>query len=111
MDIPEWAQHLIAIVLGIIVIAILIWRLSPIIFFRFRSIAVSGRITNWMSMKEKGVAYFYPMIEFETLEGRKMNLRADDRCEGRPLYPVGTKITVHYDKKDPKNLKVVYPKI
>ena len=109
MDIPEWAQHTLAAILGLIVLVILVWRLSPLVFFKFRSISVEGKITNWMSMREKGTSYFYPMIAFTTLDGKPINFRADERCEGRPMYPIGTKVVVHYDKKNPQNCRIGYP--
>ena len=109
MSIPEWTQYALITVVGIGVLAFLIWRLSPLIFFNMYSVAVKGRITNWMSMKEKGTTYFYPMIEFETADGNMISTRADDRCEGRPMYPVGTSILVRYRKKDPKSFRVDYP--
>jgi hypothetical protein len=106
---PDWVQHTIAISLGGIAVIVILWRLSPLLFFRFRAITVEGRISNWMSMKEKGVAYYYPLIEFNTIEGRHSSYRADDRCEGRPMYPIGTVVKVSYDPKDLKNVRTTYP--
>ena len=106
---PDWTKHAIAISFGVIAVIVIIWRMSPLLFFRFRAITVPGRITNWMSMKEKGVTYFYPMVEFDTANGQTVNFRANDRCEGRPLYPIGTMVNVSYDPKDSKNVKTSYP--
>lgn len=108
-SLPDWLKTTLAIVVPLAVAIFILWRLSPIIFFRFRAIHVPGKITNWMSRKEKGVNYFYPMIEFDTLEGTAISMRADDRCEGRPMFPIGTAIEVAYDKKNPKNIRITYP--
>ncbi|NNE54697.1 MAG: DUF3592 domain-containing protein [Flavobacteriales bacterium] len=109
MDFSDNQKLVLSIVLGVAVVAILIWRLAPLMFFKLSAISVPGRITNWMSMKEGGKPYFYPMIEFATLDGQSITTRADDRCEGRPIYPVGTKVIVHYHKKDPRNFRIEYP--
>lgn len=106
---PEWLQILVIVLVFVGVAIFIIWRLSPIIFFRFRAINVEGSITNWMSNKEKGVTYYYPLVEFNTLEGEKISFRADDRCEGRPMFPIGTKVNIAYDKKNPKNVRTTYP--
>ena len=108
-DLPEWLPYVIAIVLCVAILVIVFWRLSPILFFKARAINVEGRITNWMSMKEKGIIYYYPMIEFKDLNGQIQSYRADERCEGRPMYPIGSKVVVHYDKKNPTNAKTTYP--
>jgi hypothetical protein len=106
---PDWLKHSISVGVGIAIIIFVLWRLSPLIFFRFRAHKAPGRITNWMSMKEKGKTYFYPIIEFETNDGRSLNYRAEERCENRPMYPVGTEVTVLYDRKNPKNARTNYP--
>ena len=106
---PDWLSYTIVTLVIIAVITVVLWRLSPILFFGFRAISTQGRISNWMSMKEKGVTYFYPVISFETLEGEKKSFRADDRCEERPMYPIGTTVTVRYDKKDTTNVRTEYP--
>lgn len=106
---PEWLEHTVAIGLGLLVLGLIFWKFRDEIFFKFRAIAVEGRITNWMSMKDKGVTFYYPLIEFHDLNGNVVNYRANERCEGRPMYPVGTKVVVRYDKKNPKKVKTEYP--
>jgi hypothetical protein len=108
-DWPYWLQITITVVVLVGVGIFIIWRLSPILFFKLRAIEVEGRITNWMSHKEKGVTYYYPLVEFDTLEGEKISFRADEKCEGRPMYPIGTKLKIAYDKKDAKNARITYP--
>jgi len=109
-DLPEWLPYVIAVVLCISILGLVFWRLSPLLFFKSRAINVEGRITNWMSMKEKGIVYYYPMIEFTDLNGQNQSYRADERCEGRPIYPIGSKVIVHYNQKNPTNAKTTYPK-
>lgn len=107
-DMSSWAPYVIAIILCVAILGIVLWRLSPILFFKMRALSVQGKITNWMSMKDKGVTYYYPMIEFTDLNGTNHNYRADERCEGRPLYPIGSNVVVHYDKNNPSNVKTTY---
>ncbi len=108
---PDWLLYTIVGLVFAAIVVIVLYRLSPIIFFGFRAITTSGRITNWMSMKEKGTTYFYPVISFETLKGEKKSFRADDRCEDRPMYLIGTTVTVKYDKKDTSNVRTEYPEL
>lgn len=97
-------------ILGIIlVIAIIIWRLSDVLFFSFRAKKTEGTIVNWMQQSVKGKATFYPLIEFTTQEGEDIQYRADESCEGSPMYPRGTKVTVSYNPKKPKQTKTTYP--
>jgi hypothetical protein len=69
----------------------------------------NGKIVNWMSAVVGGKRYFYPMIEF-TPEGYERQLfRAEDRCEGEPMYQPGTEVIVKYLPTDPEYRKVIYP--
>jgi hypothetical protein len=108
---PDWLKHTSAILLGAIALGLMIWRLSPLLFFKFLAIHAEGRITNWMSVKIKGLNYFYPLVEFTTQDGTVMSYRASERCENRPMYPVGTKVGVRSLKKDPKNARTSYPEL
>lgn len=96
---------------GILVILLLLyWRLKDIIVLPGQWQEAEGIIVNWMSREEKGKRFFHPMIEFKTLDGHKTQYRAEDHSENAPMYPIGTKVTVKYNKKNPKQVKTVYPK-
>lgn len=79
------------------------------IMFLFSKQETEGTITNWMSSTEDGKRYFYPMIEYYTLEHAKITFRAEERSEGSPMYEPGTKVIVKYLPKKPDVRKVVYP--
>jgi len=79
------------------------------IMFLFSKRETEGTITNWMSAMEDGKRYFYPMIEYYTLEQNKITFRAEERSEGSPMYEPGTKVIVKYLPKKPDVRKVVYP--
>ena len=106
---PDWVKHTLSIVCGLLVVGFVIWRLSPLLFFRFKAQKATGRITNWMSVKENGTVFFYPLIEYTTAAGQVVSYRANERCEGRPMYPVGTVVEVSYLPKDPKDTRTEYP--
>lgn len=95
--------------LGILaVIAIIIWRLSDLLFFRFRAKEAEGVIVNWLSTTEDGKKVFKPVIEFSA-NNKTHKYKADESCEGRPMYPIGTRVIVKYNPKKPKQVKTVYP--
>ncbi|MDZ4824144.1 MAG: DUF3592 domain-containing protein [Flavobacteriales bacterium] len=94
----------------IVVIAFIWWKFKDDIMFNRQSRETEGIISNWMSGVEKGKQYFYPLIEFVTENGERVNYRAEERSEGKPLYSVGTKVRVRYLPKDPKNVRTIYPK-
>ena len=97
-------------VVGIIlVIAIVIWRLNDVLFFSLRAKKAEGIIVNWMQQNAAGIATFFPLIEFTTEKGEKIQYRAEESCEGKPLYPRGTSVTVRYDPRNPKLNKTTYP--
>ena len=95
----------------VLVIAIVIWRLRDLLFFSFRAKESHGTITNWLSSKVNGVEVFHPVIEFQTETGESIRYRAEETCEGRPLYPVGTKVTVLYNPNKTSQVKTRYPKV
>ena len=76
---------------------------------RFKGIEVEGSIVNWMATSEKGIKYFYPVIEFTPVGGEKQRLRADDRCEDEPMYEVGTTVRVKHHPKDFRKIQIQYP--
>lgn len=106
LKMPEWLAYTIA---GTVILLFIWWKFSKAILFPFRSKKVEGVITNWMAMTEKGSRYFYPLIEFTTLKGEVIKMRAEERCEGKPLYEPGTKVVVAYDENEPKFVKIKYP--
>lgn len=64
-----------------------------------------------MQSKVKGKLILHPVISFTPENGESRKYRADESCEGKPMYPVGTKVTVLYNPKDPGQVKTRYPKV
>lgn len=103
---PNWIVILILVVLAGIISW---WKFRNEILLRFMGEETQGVITNWMSTKEKGKRYYYPLIEFTTKEGQRISYRAGEHCEGEPMYPQGTIVQIKYLRSDPKNVKTIYP--
>ncbi|MFM7234771.1 MAG: hypothetical protein ACKOZM_09275 [Flavobacteriales bacterium] len=80
------------------------------IAFLMKAKRSEGKIVNWMSTVIGGKRYFYPMIEFTPPGFEKQLFRAEDRCEGVPLFEPGTTVTVKYLESDIEFRKVIYPK-
>jgi hypothetical protein len=80
------------------------------IAFLLKPKSCEGKIVNWMSAVIAGKRYYYPMIEFTPTGFEKQLFRAEDRCEGEPLFEPGTAVTVKYLESDIEFRKVVYPK-
>lgn len=97
----------ISLVAAIIIAGFLMYRKD--ILFLFRKKKTEGQIINWMASNEKGKKYFYPMIEFQPEGLNRIVFRADERCEGEPLYAPGTKVIIYYLPQDIEFRKVVYP--
>ncbi len=80
------------------------------ITFLLKAKTCEGKIVNWMSAVIGGKRFYYPMIEY-TPEGFERKLfRAEDRCEGEPLYEPGTSVIIKYLQSDIEYRKVIYPK-
>ena len=112
MDPSQWPDWLVYTLTGVCIVAflgIVYWRLSPVLFFKKRATQVPGVIANWMRVREKGQPYFYPLIRYKDLHGQAHEYRADERCEGHPMYPVGTPVTVFYNPNNPKQVQTEYP--
>ena len=96
------------IILAVSVTGMILYRKE--IMFLLRGKKCQGRIVNWMSAVLGGKRYYYPMIEF-TPEGFERQLfRAEDRCEGEPMFQPGTEVVVKYLPSDLEYRKVIYPK-
>lgn len=106
IELPAWAS---VSIVAAVVFAFVWWKFRDELMFPFKHVKAEGVITNWMSMNERGVRYFYPIIEFTTNTGQVMKFRAEERCEGQPLYEPGTKVIVKYLPSDPKNTKTIFP--
>jgi hypothetical protein len=78
--------------------------------FALKSLKTNGRIVNWMSANEKGKKYFYPVIEYTPKGGETIRVRTEDRCSNEPMYVVGTAVSVKYDPRNFKTIRVEYPK-
>lgn len=101
-------QYVYAGLIVALVIGIYYWYRKDIAFI-FSKKETEGIIVNWMTATEKGQRYFYPVIEFVPEGKNKISFRADERCEGQPLYDPGTMVRVLYLPNDPEFRKVVYP--
>jgi len=96
------------IILAVSITGLVLYRKELV--FLIRAKKCPGRIVNWMSAVIGGKRYYYPMIEF-TPEGFERQLfRAEDRCEGQPMFEPGTEVTVKYLESDLDFRKVIYPK-
>lgn len=96
-------------IVAVVVAGFLVWRFWTEIQMAMKGVQTTGTITNWMSHTEKGKRFFYPMIKFTTAAGVEITYRAEERCEGEPIYAPGTIVTVKYLPNDPKKVKTTYP--
>lgn len=80
------------------------------ISFLFKAKTCEGKIVNWMSAIIGGKRYYFPMIEFTPQGFERQLFRAEDRCEGEPLYEPGTSVIIRYLESDIEYRKVIYPK-
>jgi hypothetical protein len=108
IEMPAWLSYGIAIT---VVVLFVWWKFKSQLLFPYQSNQTTGVITNWMAMSEGGKRYYYPLIEFTTLDGQVVKFRAEERSEGAPLYEPGTQVSIRYHKQDPKFVKVKYPAI
>lgn len=106
-NVPEFIPYTILIVA---LTAIGLWMYKDELRFYFQAKKTQGTIVNWMSASQQGKKYFYPVIEYQPENSSKLRLRAEDRCEGGPLYEQGTAVTVKYHPKNPSKIAVIYPK-
>jgi hypothetical protein len=79
------------------------------ILFLLRHKKTEGTIVNWLKAKQKGKDFFYPLIAFDDENGTPIQFRAEERCEGSPMYPPGTKVTIKYISGNQEFRKVKYP--
>lgn len=107
IEMPLWLS---LSIVGLVIVLFVWWKFRDAILFPFQKEETSGVIRNWMAMNEGGKRFFYPLIEYTTKEGRTIKFRAEERCEGEPLYSPGTEVTVYYSKKDPSKVRVHYPR-
>ncbi|MFY7972285.1 MAG: DUF3592 domain-containing protein [Flavobacteriales bacterium] len=105
----EIPNYLPITIVTVVIVAFLIWRFWTEIQMATKGVQTQGTITNWMSHTEKGKRYFYPMIKYTTQLGVEITYRAEERCEGEPIYPPGTIVSVKYLPSDPKTVKTIYP--
>lgn len=105
---PTWVP--VSIIVAMLLVFVW-WKFSDELKLRFNGLDAEGTIVNWMSLREKGVLYFHPIIEFSTENGEKISYRAEERCEDEPLYPQGTSVKIKYLKEKPKVVKTIYPNL
>ena len=101
-------QYVYAGLIVVLLFAIYYWYRKDIMFM-LRKKSADGIIVNWMAATEGGKRYYYPLIDFIPEGGQKISFRADERCEGQPMYEPGTKVTILYLAADPEFRKVKYP--
>lgn len=104
-----YSNILVASAVVLIAVAVLWWKFRKEIRFMFNKTRVEGTITNWLGAIQDGKRVYYPLIEFESPEKGKVTFRAEEMCEGEPLYERGTKVTVVYLPGDVEMRKVIYP--
>ncbi len=100
---------LIYISFAILIVAVVIFSYRKDLLFLFKKQQTEGTIVNWMASTEKGKRYYYPMIEFSSDGLSNKIFRAEERCEGEPMYPPGTKVRIYYLQSDVEYRKVIYP--
>jgi hypothetical protein len=104
-----WQDWLVTALTLALVLVVLLYKFRYTIQLHRKGVHVEGVIVNWMSTQEAGKRYFYPLILFITASGQEIKFRAEERCEGEPLYPIGTSVRVKYLTHLPSIRKVVYP--
>jgi hypothetical protein len=105
-----WQEWLVAGLTLTLVLCVLFYKFRQEILLKWKGATVEGSIVNWMASNEAGKRYYYPLIYFRTETGKEYKFRAEERCEGAPMYEVGTKVQVKYLPKNPDVREVVYPK-
>jgi hypothetical protein len=106
----SWQEYLIACLTLLIVCVVLLIKFRMEIRLRMKGVYIDGTIINWMSAVEGGKRYFYPLISAALPSGQELKFRADERCEGEPMYPVGTSVRVRLLLEQPDVREVEYPK-
>ena len=98
----------IGVILAVTAVGLVLYRKE--IMFYLKGKQTPGKIVNWMSAVVGGKRFYYPMIEFTPPGFERQLFRAEDRCEGEPMFPPGTEVTVKYLETDLEFRKVIYPK-
>jgi hypothetical protein len=104
-----WQEWLVVALTVTLLVSVLLFKFRLEIKLRRKGIMADGVIVNWMSASEAGSKYCYPLIYFVTASGKEIKFRADERCEGEPLYPIGTKVRIKYLNSQPDVREVQYP--
>jgi hypothetical protein len=97
----------IAVIVVVAAVGLVLYRKELMFFFKGKK--AKGTIVNWMSAVIGGKRYYYPMIEYTPAGFERQLFRAEDRCEGEPMYDPGTEVTVRYLDSDLEFRKVIYP--
>jgi hypothetical protein len=108
LSLVEWI--IVTLIIAFILVVIW-WKFKNEIQFLYNKTEAEGTIINWMAAQQQGKRVYFPMIEFETTSHGKITFRAEEMCEGEPMYPQGTKVKILYLAKNPEIKKVVYPSI
>jgi len=97
----------ITVIVVVATVGAILYRKEILFFMKGKT--AKGRIVNWMSAVVGGKRYYYPMIEYTPTGFERQLFRAEDRCEGEPLYSPGTEVIVRYLESDLEFRKVIYP--
>ncbi|MBL7943734.1 MAG: hypothetical protein JNM00_13255 [Flavobacteriales bacterium] len=102
-------EYLAISIVVLLIIAFIWWKFRHALQFLFRKKKIQGTIVNWMAARVGNKEYFYPMIEFTTESGQRKTFRAEERSEDKPMFPIGTTVTIWYLPGHEDVRKVVYP--
>ncbi len=105
----SWFETFLYIAVIVVVAAVGLVMYRKELKFLFRGKKAQGTIVNWMSAVIGGKRYYYPMIEYTPTGFERQLFRAEERCEGEPMYEPGTEVTVRYLESDLEFRKVIYP--
>ena len=102
-------EILILVGVGVVVVVAIWWKFGKDIRLALKPTIAEGTIINWTATQVEGKRYFYPLIEFYDVNGVRHAFRAEERCEGEPMYEQGTTVTIKYLASDPGVRRTVYP--
>lgn len=74
--------------------------------FAKEAASATGTVVESVYVKSrKGKGSYYPVVEFQTAEGKRMAFRSDTG-RGRPDYENGEQVSILYEKQNPANAKI-----
>lgn len=74
--------------------------------FAKEAASATGTVVESVYVKSrKGKGGYYPVVEFQTADGKRMTFRSDTG-RGRPAYENGEQVSILYEKQNPANAKI-----